>query len=106
MKQNSFTVTARAFTRIAEIAEGARLRIAVDGGGCSGFQYRYIFDKSKQDTDIVINSPCAEVVVDNMSLDLLHGAQLDYTEDLGSAGFKITNPNAKARCGCGNSFAI
>lgn len=106
MEQIAFIVTERAFARIAEIAEGARLRISVDGGGCSGFQYKYSFDKDKQDTDIIINSSHAEVVIDDLSMGFLQGAQLDYTEDLGRAGFEIKNPNTTAKCGCGNSFSI
>jgi iron-sulfur cluster insertion protein len=81
-------------------------RVAIDGGGCSGFQYMFTFDDKIQGDDKQFGTDSARVVVDETSLGLLGGSVLDYSEDLGEAGFKIKNPNATAGCGCGNSFAV
>jgi iron-sulfur cluster insertion protein len=86
--------------------ESVFLRIEVQGGGCSGFQYNYQFDTTPQDGDFIIEKLGAKVVVDTTSLPFIEGSQLDYVETLGSAAFEIKNPNATANCGCGNSFSV
>ena len=105
-----FGLTDRAAARIAEIvaAEGrvAALRVAVLAGGCSGFQYRFELDEATQDDDLVIERAGAKVVIDPASLDLLAGAQLDYTDELMGSHFAVRNPNAKSACGCGTSFSV
>lgn len=88
-----------------ETAE-SRLRIAVKGGGCSGFQYSFLIDNQITPDDKIFLSDNVEVVMDFMSLGLLNGSQLDYVEDLSGAKFVIKNPNAAAACGCGNSFSV
>jgi iron-sulfur cluster assembly accessory protein len=106
-----FSFTDAAAARIAKIASdeppGTKFRVSVLGGGCSGFQYHYDFDVNPvTDTDLLIEKNGAIVVVDDVSLGLLAGSVLDYVETLGSAGFEIRNPNATAKCGCGNSFSV
>jgi iron-sulfur cluster insertion protein len=86
--------------------KGLMLRISVSGGGCSGFQYGFSFDDSKTDTDLVVERDGAIVVVDEVSLDLLKGAAIDYVEDMIGSSFAIKNPQAKSSCGCGNSFSV
>lgn len=83
-----------------------KLRITVDGGGCSGFQYKFDFDPVRHEDDVMFERGSAQVLVDRMSLGFLQGSVLDYIESLGAAHFEIRNPNAKATCGCGNSFAV
>lgn len=106
----SFTMTSRAARRIAEIlaAESgqAMLRVAVTGGGCSGFQYSFALEDARADDDIVIERDGVTVLVDPMSLDFLKGAELDFVDDLIGAAFKIKNPNATSSCGCGTSFSV
>jgi len=82
-----------------------KLRVFVTGGGCSGFQYNFSFDDTRQEDDLVFSRDGVTVLVDAVSLDLLKGAEIDYVEDLVGASFQIRNPNATASCGCGNSFA-
>src|SRR5690348_1656947 len=105
-----FALTERAAARIAEIvaAEGreAALRVAVLAGGCSGFQYRFELDQAPQPDDLVIERGGAKVLVDPASLDLLAGAELDFTDELMGAHFAVRNPNAKSACGCGTSFSV
>lgn len=105
-----FTVTSRAARRIAEIisaeAGDAMLRVAVTGGGCSGFQYNFALDDARAEDDIVIERDGVIVLVDPMSLDFLKGAELDFVDDLIGAAFKINNPNATSSCGCGTSFSV
>jgi len=105
-----FAVSERAATRIAEIAaaagSNAALRVAVLAGGCSGFQYRFELDQSQQDDDLVIERAGARVLVDPASLDLLTGAELDFTDELMGSHFSVRNPNAKSACGCGTSFSV
>lgn len=87
--------------------EGARLRITVDGGGCSGFQYHFTFDANTvPEEDIIFFEHGAEVVIDTVSLDFLHEGMIDYVQDLGASYFEIKNPNSTSSCGCGNSFAV
>jgi iron-sulfur cluster insertion protein len=95
-----------AFLRIQENAAEAFLRIAVSGGGCSGFQYGFSFDDTRQDGDQVFERDGVQVVVDDTSLDLLNGAEIDFVEDMMGASFQIKNPNADSSCGCGNSFSV
>jgi iron-sulfur cluster insertion protein len=89
-----------------EQAQDAFLRIAVSGGGCSGFQYGFTFDDQRNDDDVIFERDGVGVVVDEVSLDLLNGAEIDFVEDLMGASFQIRNPNAASSCGCGNSFSI
>ena len=107
-----FAVTDRAAARIAEIvaetnpATDIALRVAVLAGGCSGFQYRFELDPQTQPDDLIIERGPARVVVDSVSMDLLSGSELDYTDELMGSHFAVRNPNAKASCGCGTSFSV
>ena len=111
-QSTSFSLTPSAAERINFLKEkennpNLRFRISVNGGGCSGFQYEFILDdKQPATSDIVISNSGAEAVIDDISMAMLTGSVLDYTEDLSHAGFEIKNPNATAKCGCGNSFSI
>lgn len=104
------SVSARAAKRIAQILQAedgpAMLRVAVTGGGCSGFQYNFALDNTRLDDDLVIERDGAVVLVDPVSLDFLKGAEIDYVDDLIGAAFKVNNPNATASCGCGTSFSV
>jgi len=106
----AMTVSARAARRIAEILKEEQtpmmLRLAVTGGGCSGFQYNFTLDNARMDDDLVIERDGATVLVDPMSLEFLSGAELDYADDLIGAAFKVVNPNASSSCGCGTSFSV
>jgi len=95
-----------AVLRTQENAENAFLRIAVSGGGCSGFQYGLSFDDQRNEDDFTFERDGVGIVVDDVSLGLLSGAELDFVEDLMGASFQIKNPNAASSCGCGNSFSI
>lgn len=99
-----------AAARVAWIAQKqgkpAALRLAVEGGGCSGFQYRYGLAESVEADDTVVETDGVKLVVDAVSLDLVAGCVVDYVESLGGAAFKVENPNAVAGCGCGSSFAV
>ena len=101
-------VTDRAFARLAEIGaadEGNALRVAVEGGGCSGFQYEIKLDAPAED-DLVLEQGGEKVVVDSVSLPFLENAVIDFTEELIGARFVIDNPNATSSCGCGTSFSM
>ncbi|MDW4497574.1 iron-sulfur cluster assembly accessory protein [Sulfitobacter sp. D35] len=101
-------VTPRAFERLAEIgaaSEGKALRVAVEGGGCSGFQYDIALDEPKSD-DLVLEGSGEKVVVDSVSLPFLADATIDFSEELIGARFVIENPNATSSCGCGTSFSL
>ena len=104
------TISDRAARRIVDIikAEGrpAALRVAVTGGGCSGFQYNFALDEAQLDEDLVVEKAGARVLIDPVSLDFLAGAEIDFTDDLIGQAFKINNPNATASCGCGTSFTV
>ena len=111
IEERSIVVTENAARRIAalrtqEEVGDAYLRIAVSGGGCSGFQYGLTFDDTRNDDDFVFERDGIAVVVDDVSLGLLNGAEVDFVEDLMGASFRINNPNAASSCGCGNSFSI
>jgi iron-sulfur cluster assembly accessory protein len=103
-------VSARAAKRIAAILKGesqpTMLRVAVTGGGCSGFQYNFTLDDARLDDDLVVERDGATVLIDPVSLDFLKGAEIDFTDDLIGAAFKINNPNATSSCGCGTSFSV
>jgi iron-sulfur cluster insertion protein len=86
--------------------DGLMLRVFVQGGGCSGFQYGFTFDKNQEDGDTVIEKQGVKLLVDPMSFQYLTGAEIDYTEGLDGAHFVIRNPNAMTTCGCGSSFAV
>jgi iron-sulfur cluster insertion protein len=96
--------------RVAEIAvklgKAPVLRLSVEGGGCSGFQYRFGLAESVEDDDIIAEADGALLVVDPMSLDLVRGSAVDFVESLGGKSFQVTNPQAQAGCGCGSSFSV
>ena len=111
IEERSIVVTESAARRIAilktqEQAENAFLRIAVSGGGCSGFQYGFTFDDQRNEDDFVFERDGVAIIVDDVSLGLLNGAEVDFVEDLMGASFQVRNPNAASSCGCGNSFSI
>ena len=99
-------VTDRAFSRILEIGESKCLRVAVEGGGCSGFQYDIKLEEKESEGDTVFNKNGAKVVIDSTSLEFLSGATIDFSEELIGAKFIIENPNATSSCGCGTSFSM
>jgi iron-sulfur cluster assembly accessory protein len=103
-------LTERAAKRIGEILRSepgaAMLRVAVTGGGCSGFQYDFCIDEARADDDILIARGDAKVLVDPVSLDFLKGAEIDFVEEMIGAAFRINNPNATSSCGCGTSFSV
>lgn len=104
------TITARAATQVAHIlkgeAKGTFLRVSVQGGGCSGFQYGFTLDTARNDDDLVLERDGATVLIDAVSVDYLAGSEIDYVDDLIGSSFKITNPNATSSCGCGTSFSM
>ena len=104
------TISDRAARRIAEILQAetqpVALRVAVTGGGCSGFQYSFALDDAQLDEDLVVEKNGARVLIDPVSLDFLAGAEIDFTDDLIGQAFKVNNPNATASCGCGTSFTV
>jgi iron-sulfur cluster assembly accessory protein len=106
----SVTVSDRAATRIGEILkaepEGTMLRVSVEGGGCSGFQYKFDMDRAKAADDLVIARSGAVVLIDPVSVNYMAGSEIDFVEDLIGASFKVKNPQATASCGCGTSFAL
>lgn len=104
------TVTERAAKRIAEIVaaeEAAKVfRVSVEGGGCSGFQYKFDLVPAPEADDVVLERDGAKVVIDKVSLGYLAGSEIDYVDELIGAAFRITNPQATASCGCGTSFSM
>lgn len=106
----TLNVTDRAFARIASVLAtepvGTKLRVAVNGGGCSGFQYVFEMDRTANSDDIVLAQGAATVLIDEASLGFLAGSTLDFVDDLIGQAFKISNPNATSSCGCGTSFAM
>lgn len=108
---NVLNITDSAAARIAKLCElegkdGLMLRITVNGGGCSGFQYAFDLDDKTGDDDRVFTHNGAGVVTDEVSIGFLNGATVDYKDELGAAYFAITNPNATSSCGCGSSFSV
>jgi len=91
---------------LSKEAENAKLRVSVDGGGCSGFQYKFEFDVNQADSDLAIKKNDVTVLIDDVSIDLLKNSVLDYVETLGASHFEIKNPQASSSCGCGNSFSV
>lgn len=110
MDIQTLTLSPSAAARVAVIAakldKPAALRLAVEGGGCSGFQYRFGLAEGIDSDDLVTETDGVKLVVDPVSLDLVSGCVVDYVESLGGASFKVENPNATAGCGCGSSFAV
>ena len=106
----SFTVTQSAATRIKHLLNDEKknsfFRISITGGGCSGFQYNFIFDDTLTADDQIFECHDTKIVIDDISLGLITGGELTFTEDLVASKFVITNPNATAGCGCGNSFTL
>ena len=103
-------VSERAARRIGEILQkeppGTMLRVSVEGGGCSGFQYKFDVERDVADDDLIIDRNGAVVLIDPVSLKYMDGAEIDFVDDLIGASFKVANPNATASCGCGTSFSI
>jgi iron-sulfur cluster insertion protein len=100
------SAAARVGAIAAKQAKPAILRLSVEGGGCSGFQYKFGLAETVEDDDSVAERDGVRLVVDPMSLDLVSGAAVDYVESLGGSAFKVTNPNAASGCGCGSSFSV
>jgi len=107
---DDITLTERAARRIGEILRreppGSMLRVSVEGGGCSGFQYRFDIDRAQADDDVVIRREGATVLIDQISVGYLAGSEIDFVDDLIGASFRINNPQATASCGCGTSFSL
>jgi iron-sulfur cluster assembly accessory protein len=110
MSEPSITISPRAVARIAELlrseAAPALFRVSVEGGGCSGFQYRFDLVTETTPDDLLVERDGARVVVDPVSLGFMQGAELDFVDDLIGAQFKLNNPNVTASCGCGTSFSV
>ena len=110
MSTSVLHISDNAAKRIAHLLSdepaGTRLRVSILGGGCSGFQYHFEFDDKKESEDHIFTQDGAEIVVDETSLELLNESMVDYVETLGASAFEIKNPQAKASCGCGNSFSV
>ena len=104
------TLSPSAAARVAAIAakqgKPAILRLSVEGGGCSGFQYKFGLAEAAEVDDLAVEQDGVTLVVDSVSLDLVAGSVVDYVESLGGAAFKVENPQAASGCGCGSSFAI
>jgi iron-sulfur cluster assembly accessory protein len=107
---SDITLTPSAAARVAWIAERqgkpAILRLSVEGGGCSGFQYKFGLADALEDGDTVAETDGAKLLVDDVSLNLVRGCQVDFVDTLGGAHFKVENPNAASGCGCGTSFSV
>jgi iron-sulfur cluster assembly accessory protein len=110
MTMENVTVSERAARQIGEILRreppGTMLRVSVEGGGCSGFQYKFDMDREQASDDVLIRRDGAVVLIDQVSLGYLAGSEIDFVDDLIGASFRVNNPNAKASCGCGTSFAL
>jgi len=109
-RMSDITVTERAARRIGEILRreppGSMLRVSVEGGGCSGFQYRFDIDRAQAADDVLIRREGATVLIDQISMGYLAGSEIDFVDDLIGASFRINNPQATASCGCGTSFSL
>ena len=107
---SGIVLTESAARRINEIMSsepsGSMLRISVNGGGCSGFQYAFDIDRTRQDDDVVVERDGATVILDEISLQYMGGSTIDFVDDLIGQSFKIENPHATASCGCGTSFSL
>jgi len=110
MSETAITVSERAARRIGEILKsepaGTMLRVSVEGGGCSGFQYKFGMERAQAADDLVIARDGATVLIDPVSVQYMAGSEIDFVEDLIGASFKVKNPKATASCGCGTSFAL
>lgn len=110
MTETPVTLSESAARRISEIVAGEPsnklLRVSVEGGGCSGFQYKFDLVAESEPDDLVIERAGAKVLIDPVSVDYLAGSEIDFVDDLIGSSFKINNPNATAGCGCGTSFTI
>ena len=110
VSDNDIILTESAAKRVAWIAQRqskpAILRLAVDGGGCAGFTYKFELAEAPQAGDVVAETDGVKLVVDPISLELVRGSAVDFVEDLGGAAFRVTNPNAQSGCGCGSSFSV
>lgn len=108
--EQDIILTPNAAKRVAAIADkqgkAAVLRLSVEGGGCSGFQYRFGLAEAIEDDDTVVEESGVKLAVDEISLDLVRGSAVDFVESLGGSAFQVTNPNAASGCGCGSSFSI
>ena len=110
LEQDDIMLSPAAATRVAWIAQRqgkpAILRLSVEGGGCAGFQYKFELADAAQPDDTIAKAQGVQLVVDELSLDLIRGSMVDYVESLGGSAFRVTNPNAASGCGCGTSFSI
>jgi len=110
VSEPQISLTENAAKRIAWIAERqhkpAVLRLAVDGGGCAGFTYKFELADGADANDTVAETGGVKLVVDSVSLELVRGSAVDFVEELGGAAFRVTNPNAQSGCGCGSSFSV
>jgi iron-sulfur cluster assembly accessory protein len=110
VSDTDITLTDNAAKRVAWIAERqskpAILRLAVDGGGCAGFTYKFELADAAEPEDTIAETDGVKLVVDPISLELVRGSAVDFVEDLGGAAFKVLNPNAQSGCGCGSSFSV
>ena len=110
MNSTSFKFSDSAAKRITFLKENEPInnffRLSVIGGGCSGFQYNFSFDSKRNDDDLIFYNKNVELIVDEISLNFLDGAELDFADDLSGSYFHVKNPNASANCGCGTSFSV
>src|SRR6185295_10915256 len=110
VSEPQISLTENAAKRVAWIAERqhkpAILRLAVDGGGCAGFTYKFELANQADADDTIVETDGVKLVVDAVSLELVKGSAVDFVEDLGGASFRVTNPNAQSGCGCGSSFSV
>jgi len=107
--KNKIEITANAQIHIAEILKDDNakfFRITVLGGGCAGFQYKFDFEDSQNNDDVIIETPKVNILIDNTSLNFIKGSKIDYVNELIGSSFKISNPQATSSCGCGTSFSI
>lgn len=110
VNDQQITLTQNAASRVAAIAarqkRPAILRLAVDGGGCAGFTYKFELADQAENDDEIAETDGVKLVVDPMSFELVKGSAVDFVEDLGGAAFRVSNPNAQSGCGCGSSFSV
>lgn len=110
-KEFNIDITQDAIKRVKELIEleknsNLKLRVTVDGGGCSGFQYKYDLVEETSEDDFLLIKNDVSVVIDSMSQEFLHNSVIEYIQDLGNSYFRVRNPSAVAKCGCGQSFAV